>query len=206
MLRLLKAIAARSWHYSLGYDQAHDFCVWALERDGLRVPPFDRHPAGDGTLRAAGLDAVGWWRWLARVDVAARDFGRQLASAPPWPDMVQPAAWWDGAPEVGRRLEALGEEWDELWSDRKELAYPVEYHLQQRERDRPTWDELAPYRRTLPPVRVILVAYPGPAQTVIPPATVLIASGGWLPTSPELAAAMLTGMDDLASVRRRRFR
>ena len=30
------------WHYSLGPDPFLDFCVWALERDGLR-PPFARH-------------------------------------------------------------------------------------------------------------------------------------------------------------------
>lgn len=44
-----------------------DFCVWVLKSDGLHVPPFDRHPEGNGTLRAKGLDAEVWRSWLAKV-------------------------------------------------------------------------------------------------------------------------------------------
>jgi hypothetical protein len=37
-----------------------------LERDCLKVPPFDCHPDGDGALRAQGLSAPGWRRWVDR--------------------------------------------------------------------------------------------------------------------------------------------
>jgi len=48
-----------------------DFCVWALRRDGLRVPPFDQHADGDASLRDAGLTAANWWTWLTAVVAAA---------------------------------------------------------------------------------------------------------------------------------------
>ena len=40
------------WFWSEDVNVAVDFCVPALRHDGLRVPPFDRHPDGDGTLRS----------------------------------------------------------------------------------------------------------------------------------------------------------
>ena len=55
------------WFWSEDVDVAVDFCVRALRHDGLRVPPFDRHPDGDGSLRALGLDPGGWRRWLDAV-------------------------------------------------------------------------------------------------------------------------------------------
>lgn len=44
-----------------------DFCVWVLEIDGLKVAPFDQHPDGDGSLRAAGLTAHDWQSWLRQI-------------------------------------------------------------------------------------------------------------------------------------------
>lgn len=55
------------WFWSEDVDVAVDFCVRALRHDGLRVPPFDRHPDGDGSLRALGLDTGSWRRWLDAV-------------------------------------------------------------------------------------------------------------------------------------------
>jgi hypothetical protein len=59
--------SSNPWSYSQGFNMFVDFCVWVLEADGVHVPPFDQHSDGDGTLRAAGLDAEGWRIWLARV-------------------------------------------------------------------------------------------------------------------------------------------
>lgn len=44
-----------------------DFCIWVLEQDGLQVPPFDCHPAGDGRLQARGMDADAWRLWGKRI-------------------------------------------------------------------------------------------------------------------------------------------
>jgi hypothetical protein len=65
------------------------FTVWALQSDGLRVPPFDAHPDGDGRLRAAGLDAEGWLGWVG--ELVARDSAAQTAlhaRARPGPEQI----------------------------------------------------------------------------------------------------------------------
>ena len=56
-----------SWHYRQGSDPTVDFCLWVLQVDGLHVPPFDRHPDGDGSLRALGLTEDSWQTWFLRV-------------------------------------------------------------------------------------------------------------------------------------------
>ncbi|QBD80477.1 hypothetical protein EPA93_32690 [Ktedonosporobacter rubrisoli] len=55
------------WHYQQGSDPTIDFCLWVLQVDGLRVPPFDLHPDGDSSLRALGLTANAWQSWFLRV-------------------------------------------------------------------------------------------------------------------------------------------
>src|SRR5689334_20983567 len=64
-MRLLHS--RNSWHYRQGTNSTADFCLWVLEVDGLRVPPFDQHPDGDGSLRALGLTAENWQTWFWRV-------------------------------------------------------------------------------------------------------------------------------------------
>src|SRR5690242_7353003 len=56
-----------TWSYSLGVDSKIDFCIWALQQDGLHIPPFEYHPDGDGSLRAAGLNSTGWLQWLYAI-------------------------------------------------------------------------------------------------------------------------------------------
>ena len=52
------------WSWGVTEGGGVDFVVWTLLDDGLRVTPFDRHPEGNGRLRAAGLDATSWRAWL----------------------------------------------------------------------------------------------------------------------------------------------
>lgn len=52
---------------NLGMGPAIDFCVWALEKDGLRVAPFDQHPDGDGSLRSRGMTTEAWRAWSTRT-------------------------------------------------------------------------------------------------------------------------------------------
>ena len=56
-----------SWHYHQGSHPTADFCLWVLQVDGLHVSPFDRHPEGDGSLRALGLTENAWQTWFLRV-------------------------------------------------------------------------------------------------------------------------------------------
>lgn len=56
------------WSFAGGFrEPSLDFCLWVLQVDGLRVPPFDQHPDGDGSLRAIGLTASDWQVWFLRV-------------------------------------------------------------------------------------------------------------------------------------------
>ncbi|MFL5703632.1 MAG: hypothetical protein ACJ8AG_12510 [Ktedonobacteraceae bacterium] len=55
------------WILQCDFRAAVDFCVWVLERDGLRVAPFDRHEEGDGSLRSVGLTADEWRQWYTEV-------------------------------------------------------------------------------------------------------------------------------------------
>jgi hypothetical protein len=44
-----------------------EFPVWLLCRDGLKVPPFLHHEAGDQSLQLLGMNAALWERWFRRV-------------------------------------------------------------------------------------------------------------------------------------------
>lgn len=56
-----------SWHYRQRPDPTVEFCLWVLHVDGLRVPPFDQHPDGYGSLRALGLTEDAWQTWFLRA-------------------------------------------------------------------------------------------------------------------------------------------
>jgi hypothetical protein len=43
-----------------GFDRPCDFALWILQTDGLHVPPFDRHPEGNGKLQRLGMTAQQW--------------------------------------------------------------------------------------------------------------------------------------------------
>ena len=61
-----------SWRIDYGFNHSVDFCIWVLEIDGLRVPPFDQHPEGNRILQNVGLNTDSWRQWLATV-VALQD-------------------------------------------------------------------------------------------------------------------------------------
>lgn len=50
-----------------GFNQKVDFCVWILEQDGLKVPPFIHHPDGNGRFRELGLSTTDWLGWFEKV-------------------------------------------------------------------------------------------------------------------------------------------
>lgn len=120
-------VGGDSWTVGTGHDPAADFCVWVLERDGLRAPPFDRHPGGDGRLRAAGMDADSWRAWLAAAVAARRERGRLMAAS--WPPefdalrRLEPEAVWPGNAAVGALLRQLAPVyWREFHNDRSDAA------------------------------------------------------------------------------------
>jgi hypothetical protein len=199
-----------AWTVRLGPNMFLDFCVWVLERDGLRVPPFDRHPDGDGSLRAAGMTMAAWRAWFARVVAAVAAFSAALPrhDDDAWPPFPDPVALWEGAPAVAARLADLDAAYDAVSNARKDASAHF-WWPGLRDIDEETdqlWEELVPYQRRLPPLRVVYVAYPGPARLVVPPATVVLAAAGWQPGPGGLTAAVLAGAAELAGDDRPRAR
>jgi len=189
------------WFWSYGFESTIDFCVWALETDGLRVPPFDQHPDGNGELRSRGLTAAAWEEWFREVvravgdDEARRAFWRQVreegqrTGGPvhlPSPPFMDPTASWQGAVEAG----ALLSEWWRLPPEMARLpmeqwsGYPrvgnqrreVEHGNMDVRHDvtGQLWRELKPYHRRMPRLRVHVVAYPTRVQYVAPPDAVVL--------------------------------
>lgn len=190
-----------AWTVSLGPNMFLDFCVWILERDGLRVPPFDRHPDGDGTLRAGELTAEAWRAWFDRVVAAVGAFSAALPrnDDDAWPPFPNPVALWDGAPAVAARLAELDAAYDAVSNERKDASAHF-WWPGRPDDDESTrlWETLAPYHRRLPPLTVVYVAYPGPARLLVPPATVVLAAAGWRPGPGGLTAAVLAGAAELS--------
>jgi hypothetical protein len=189
------------WLWSYGFESTIDFCVWALETDGLRVPPFDQHPDGNGELRLRGLTAAAreaWFREVVRMvgdDEARRIFWTMVREKMrrrggpvhlPSPPFMDPMAAWHGPAEVG----ALLAEWHRLPPEMAMLArerwsgYPrvgnqrheVEHGTIEMRHDvtRQLWRELKPYHRCMPRLRVHVVAYPTRVQYVAPPDAVVL--------------------------------
>jgi len=116
---MFRADTSDPWFWSADLNAALNFCVWVLLVDGLHAPPFDRHTAHDGRLRAAGLDPTAWRAWLEAV----LDAQAQLATAtprPPAPTLVHRALdapdLWTGAPAVTDALRALWTPYQVHWT------------------------------------------------------------------------------------------
>jgi len=192
-------IGGDTWTFSTGDHPEVEFCVWALQRDGLQAPPFDRHPDGTGELRSGGLTAAAWTDWLARVvgEVSAwqerrrGDFVSRMEAfflgqgrPPTRQEMQDFAAWpqpeprpavevWAGSSAVGERLLRLRDEY-QTWRRGREagLREVIEAGLAEvRARGVPA-DRLwnAIQRyRPLPPLWFYLVDYPANVMAAIPP-------------------------------------
>lgn len=44
-----------------------DFAVWVLVREGILIPPIDKHEAKDSALAKLGFDATSWHNWVKRM-------------------------------------------------------------------------------------------------------------------------------------------
>jgi len=187
------------------------FCVHALVHDGLPVPPFDRHPQGDGDLRGRGLDAETWCTWVfavvvaqGRLSVLVRESDRladratlaTLAAA-----ASAPAALCPGTPELRARLGELwvgyqpqAERWRwDLTGGPRGVRNRLAPHEQRR-----MWKALLPFHERLPTISVFLVDYPTPVVMAVPPTTCLIAPGG---TSADYVRQVLAAAELLAAAR-----
>jgi hypothetical protein len=196
-------IGGDTWTFSTSDHPEIEFCVWALQRDGLRAPPFDLHADGDGELRSAGLTADAWSAWLAGVvgEVASLQERRQAdftqgmerffigLERPPTPQEMHELAveprperaaveLWAGAPGVGERLGELRDEY-RTWRSRREseMREVVQAGLAELSARPDTgnrlWRAIQRYR-PLPPLWFFMVDYPDTVLAVVPPASAVL--------------------------------
>ena len=189
MIAPLVSNPSDGWHWAEDAFPPVAFCVRVLVLDGLSVPPFDRHPDGDGGLRALGLSTDLWREWLAAVlrqhaimGEHARSLGTPGARGPMLERaraaaevLRRPGSFCSGPVELQARLDALfadyavaGEDWKRRMSDPRS-------RLGSGSQQRALWQALRPFHAGIPPLSVFLVEYPEPVVMPVPPASCLIA-------------------------------
>jgi len=183
------------WYLSQDTSEAIDFCFRVLQDDGLPAPPFDQHPDGDGSLRAAGMTAENWRAWLIDVLQLQREYERAMQqwareqsagvgqSVPSLNERLwQPALAWSGNPAVAQRLQELWEQYQQRARENSGLNREIRTALRMRHHkgQMPVnlWAELRPYHQRIPPLKVYYIHYPGGVDLVVPPDTVLLSDSG----------------------------
>lgn len=178
-----------------------DFCVWALQGDGLKVPPFVVHGEGDQQLRRRGMDARQWTRWLGRVAQADRFL--QVAGTAPLRKLSQmdrfavlPFRLAQGNGKIRAYLEELwwaylpeGRAWLVRRSGAGSLAKGNRPVLTPATRRR-LQATFAPLRDASDCLRVMFVNYPFFVSGCLPPNVVVIGA----PDEPELDQRVYTAL------------
>jgi hypothetical protein len=194
------------WYLSQDTSEALDFCFHVLQEDGLPVPPFNRHPDGDGSLRAAGMTAESWQAWLMDVLQGLQEHKQAMQhwaqeqqagveQPMPSPDerLWQPALAWSGHPTVGQRLQELWEQYQQNEKVNRGLNREIRTTLQMRRHtgQKPVnvWATLRPYHQRIPPLKVYHIHYPGGVDLVVSPDTVLLSDSG-LDSAAECASLL----------------
>jgi hypothetical protein len=182
-----------AWSWSEQYFAPVDLAVQTLVRDGLRVSPFDAHPAGDGTLRARGLTAKDWRAWVATLVALHTEMetiavtlssmsphGRTAQRRAPPTGLAEPWILCPGSEDMRTRLR-------EMFVDPPkpaDLADPVDalrhgqpVHAPHAapSAQRRLWRDLSSFADRLPSLAVLLVNYPVSVVLPVPPTTCLVA-------------------------------
>ncbi len=198
-LRRLRVGLTDPWSWRSGSNMMIDFCVWALETDGLQVSPFNRHPDGSGELRECGLTRQAWWTWFADVVALQADLGAsaRAAVAPGYvPPAFDPPAVWAGTPTVGERLRELWKIYGTLSEQRRAWERNTDALIRSVSFRR-LWDDLRPYHTRLVTLHVHLVAYPSPVECPVPPDALVLGINGTLPDGAAFHDAVLRGARNL---------
>lgn len=167
-----------------------NFCVWVLQRDGLAVPPFDRHPPGDGSLQSIGLDAGCWLSWFTETVIGQRS-------------PANPSLATIGTPTLQRHLQELWQSYLPGAHDwRRSSRETVGEIFSSSKEHVPLWDDLLPFQRRLPEMRIFYVQYPHAVSSVVPPFSVVL--GFNEPSSSEVRRHLLYAAEQLSREREER--
>jgi hypothetical protein len=187
------------WYWSADFDLGVNFCIWVLTVDGLHVPPFDRHPEGDGSLQGAGLEPESWRSWLTTV-IARESAIKTEADLRAWiaEGAYNSASLWSGRPAVGERLAMLWQQYEPLaseWKHRNADTLPP--HLNPKEM-RKLWSNLKPFQTRLPTLKVYLVDYSWVVSYLIPPVNLVLGTGNGMLNGASFSNSMLRAAEELA--------
>jgi hypothetical protein len=195
------------WHLSVDIGGPSGFCLWALRLDGLHVAPYDRHPDGDGSLRALGMDARSWRCWYDEV-VARLPRQQELASArelsPAQRDFLlssfPPDRVWIGAPAVAARLAELYPRYERMRDGWRRDLHMHTGRLRHSGREgRTWWRTVSATHGALPPTQVSIVDYPSTIIAPSPPATLVIATPFTDLDWPTYSRLLVAGVEQLAA-------
>jgi hypothetical protein len=195
------------WHLSMDTGGQIGFCLWALQRDGLKVAPYDRHPDGDRSLRTIGMTEASWRDWHHRVlvltDTATnliRSGDRSPATRESLLTAVLPYRSWPGDPAVAARLAELHPHYERVRDDWKRQVNMHTGALRQTPRQyRWWWRQLSAAHGTLPPASVYLLDYPATLIVPYPPKTLILATPLAAIDWPTYARSTLEGIRQLAA-------
>lgn len=200
--------AAAGWRVHFGFNSMVDFCIWVLETDGLRIPPFDRHPDGHGLLRTMGLDPKMWRDWLHAVVAlqAEREclqaaFSRRPYPAPQpapqhdLPRRFNPPALWPGQPSLRIWLAELWQQYGPLALERRGALDPGERSLVE------LWlqEGLQEFHPRLEHLHIHLVCYAGRLAYPVPPHSLVLGMDGCLHDHATLWSTVREAVEELAS-------
>lgn len=204
-MTLTRYRAPSGWHVSLGFNSMIDFCVWILEEDGLRLPPFEAHADGHGLLRTMGLDAAAWRSWLHRIVQLQAE--PEPASSRLWQHShlmpsaslhtaahFDPPALWLGRPHLRSWLGGLWQQYGPLAIERRGRIDTLEQTLVA------CWlqEALQEYHPRLDELHIYLVRYPARVLYRVAPHSLVVALDEDLQDHAALCAAVRKAVEHLA--------
>jgi hypothetical protein len=167
------------------------FAIWVLQRDGLRVPPFDVHADGDGQLRSIGLDGPTWSTWVAEIVTAELGLGQAVLAhhfatisddarrkITRMQERASPIECWGGSSQIGNALEGL---WDayhpigEAWA--RTLTSVARNSRISTAQERRLQHQLEQLGGVLPTLHIYLADYVDVVALALPPASCVVGVG-----------------------------
>lgn len=193
MFSIFHKRSADQWHWQVTMSLPVDFAVWVLERDGLQVAPFDQHPEilGNRLLRDTGFTADDWQVWFNHL---VKEAGQQQNQ--PF-DAVEPGDFFAGVNEQWKTLlNTLWALYLPMSGSRRYVENVVTMPTKTSD-ERSLWETLSKVRGNLPPLHVLLTAYPAKTERYMPPATLLLSPAGAVIPAEDWEIILVRGIQAL---------
>ena len=175
------------WHWVIDFEHTVDFAIWILKQDGLHVPPFNQHPTilGNRLVTKLGLSKEQWERWFYKLVVVST---QQPVFVEP-----DPIPHFSGSQEVATQLAECWELYKPISGSRSTCAQLIADPS--RSEMRAMWKAVHSAAHDIPPVNVLLSAYPYYVELAIPPSNIIFAPGGRLIMPRDIKNILLRGIE-----------